>query len=185
MTALDLLIRFSILFISIFVIYFIIVKRYKEHLSIYSLLICFCTFFLCLLFTHIELSIGIGFGLFAIFSILRFRAEAFSISSIIFIFVGITISIIDVLCPAQQWYIMLFVHTFLIGFYFITPSIFKTSNYSKVLSFSIPNDGFLSLDETQQNAYLQTTLHLEDFYFEIKEVDLIKNAIELKVFINH
>jgi hypothetical protein len=185
MTAFDLLIRFSFLFITIFIIYFIIIKRYNEHLSIYSLLICFCTFFLCLLFTHIELSIGIGFGLFAIFSILRFRAEAFSISSIIFIFVGITMSILDVLCPKEKWYLLLFIHLFLVGFYLLTSSLFKGSNYSKIFSFRIVNDGFLKLDKVRQIEYIQSVLHIDKFYYEIKEVDMIKNVIDIKIYINH
>ena len=52
-------------------------------------------FFVCFLFSNVKLSIGFAFGLFAIFSILRYRTITIPIKEMTFLFSAITIAIIN------------------------------------------------------------------------------------------
>jgi hypothetical protein len=54
-------------------------------------------FFLCILLKNVDISLGIGFGLFALFSILRFRTSNFSIKAMTYFFTVIGISGINAL----------------------------------------------------------------------------------------
>lgn len=58
-------------------------------------------YFVMALLTRVELGIGVGFGLFALFSVLRYRTEATSFREMTYIFVIIALPVVNaVLIPA-------------------------------------------------------------------------------------
>lgn len=95
----ELLIRFAINFIVIFlIIRFFYYPKYKRTDFIFTYFM-FSTiiFLLCYLLVKIEVQIGFALGLFAIFSIIRYRTSSISITELGFLFVTIGISIINAL----------------------------------------------------------------------------------------
>jgi len=72
----ELFARFLLLAFSILFLYYFSNRKNKDTINPLIIVVGFCTFSLCYLFTKVELGIGICFGLFAIFSILRFWANA-------------------------------------------------------------------------------------------------------------
>lgn len=73
-------------------------------------------FFICFLLSALELSIGFGFGLFALFSILRYRTVSINIREMSFLFVVISLAIINSLPYTKiSWFELLFIDGALVG----------------------------------------------------------------------
>jgi hypothetical protein len=88
---------FLINFISAYIIIrYIYYPRQSEHAYIFTFL-AFNTiiYFIMGLFTSVEISIGVGFGLFALFSILRYRTETLPIHEMTYLFIMVALPILN------------------------------------------------------------------------------------------
>lgn len=90
MVVLTILIRF---------LYYTKAKR-KDYLFTYYL-IGMITFFLCFGLKKLDIDTGMGLGLFAIFSILRYRTEGIEIKEMTYLFLVIGISVVNSLASAE------------------------------------------------------------------------------------
>ncbi|MFO7621796.1 MAG: DUF4956 domain-containing protein [Bacteroidales bacterium] len=81
------------LFILIRFVYFKYSKKEKFLFTFF--LIGITIFFICAMLRKVEINIGIGLGLFAIFGILRFRTRNFSTKDMAYIFATIGLSVIN------------------------------------------------------------------------------------------
>jgi len=96
-TVWGILIRFALNLISLLILIRILYFSYskKEKFMFTFFLIGIIVFFICALLKDIGMGLGLGFGLFAIFSILRFRTRNFSVKDMAYIFTTIGISVIN------------------------------------------------------------------------------------------
>jgi hypothetical protein len=85
--------NFAFLFILIRLLYFRYSKKEKFLFTFF--LIGISVFFICSMLKNIAIDIGVGLGLFAIFSILRFRTRNFSVKDMAYTFTTIGISVIN------------------------------------------------------------------------------------------
>lgn len=176
--------RFFLLFFSILVLYFFSNRKDNETINPLMVIVGLCTFSLCYLFTKIEIGVGIGFGLFAIFSILRFRTQSFTVNAIIFLFATITLSILDIMYPYEKIEILLFFQLIIIGFYIAASIIVnrKASKYLNIVEVRIPLEGDFSLNNQNIRKSVQQKINIEDFDFKIILINTVTNEIELQVF---
>ncbi|AKB23975.1 hypothetical protein MSMTP_0506 [Methanosarcina sp. MTP4] len=86
-------INFLFAFIIIRFVYF---PRQSEHTYLFTFL-AFNTviYFIMGLFTSVELSIGAGFGLFALFSVLRYRTETVPIHEMTYLFLMVALPVLN------------------------------------------------------------------------------------------
>ena len=63
------------------------------------MLVSTSVFFLCTLLSGVEIEMGFALGLFAIFSIIRYRTDAIPIREMSYLFIVITLSVINALAP--------------------------------------------------------------------------------------
>lgn len=176
--------RFLLLFFSILVLYFFSNRKDNETINPLMVIVGLCTFSLCYLFTKIEIGVGIGFGLFAIFSILRFRTQSFTVNAIIFLFATITLSILDIMYPFEKIEILLFFQLIIIGFYIAASIIVnrKASKYLNSVDLKIPLLNGFSLDNRNIRKAVEEKIKISDFEFKIVLVNTITNEIDLQVF---
>jgi hypothetical protein len=131
----------------------------------------------------VEVSIGIGFGLFAVFSILRFRTESFSIQTITFLFVSITLSMLDVLLPISNLAFLLGINLVIVLAYILLNYLEKKSpaisekNTLEIIS----NLEFLSLNEIEKKEFIAEKIQFEHFSFQVKTINLIENSLIIKI----
>ncbi len=85
----------AVVFILIRLIYYPI-HRKKENLFTYFVF-NFLIFFLCILMNNVKLSMGFGFGLFAVFSIIRYRTEQLEVKDMTYLFAVICLAVINAL----------------------------------------------------------------------------------------
>lgn len=97
MTIWGVMMRFAMNLVFLFILIRILYFRYskKEKFMFTFFLIGITVFFICIMLKDIRLEIGMGLGLFAIFSILRFRTRNYSVKDMAYTFSTIGISVIN------------------------------------------------------------------------------------------
>ena len=179
----EILERSLILCVSIFTLYYFSNRNRRIRLHPLLGLISICTFFMCMVFTKAEYSLGVGFGLFAVFSILRFRTETFTIQTIVFLFVSITLSLLDGLLPIENLTILLGINITIATIYLVLNYLEKKSpivsekNSIEVIS----SLDFLQLEESDRKRVLTEKTKLKNFSYNIKSINLNDNIVVLKV----
>ncbi|MDA3837710.1 MAG: DUF4956 domain-containing protein [Candidatus Delongbacteria bacterium] len=105
----SLVLRFSIdLIFAFIVIRMIFYKIYKETDYVFTMfMINICIFLIVFLLGSIKLKIGFAFGLFAVFSIIRYRTEQIPIKQMTYLFVAIIIAVINALTHKKVSYVEL------------------------------------------------------------------------------
>ncbi len=95
--AISVTIGFAINFIiALIIIRGIYYKKQKDYNYVFTFLIFnTVTYFVMGLFTSVVLSVGVGFGLFALFSILRYRTETVPIREMTYLFVMVALPVLN------------------------------------------------------------------------------------------
>jgi uncharacterized protein DUF4956 len=176
--------RFLLLVVSILILYFFSNRNKAETIHPLYMIVGLCTFALCYLFTRIDIGIGIGFGLFAIFSVLRFRAKAFTINGIIFMFASLTLSILDVMYPVEKYGILIFFHAAILVLYFISSLVYfdKVSKYSNSCELIVPYEQGFNPEDKHIRKTIKDKMQLEDFHYEVISVNTVANEVMIKVY---
>ena len=123
----DLFVRFAYNFVTVFIItryiYFHKEKR-REYLFtffVFNMVI----FFVCSFLKSIIMDVGFAFGLFAIFSILRYRTETIPIREMTYQFLVITLGAVNGLANPGTWHPeLVFINMVMVVFIFVLDSNF-------------------------------------------------------------
>jgi len=181
----ELLFKFSIdlvvLFILIRVIYYPI-HRKKDHLFTYFLF-NILIFFLCVLLNGVKLSTGFAFGLFAVFSVLRYRTEQISIKDMTYLFAVIALAVINALVSkkislAELVFTdgMILLMTYVLEHLWLTRhEAMRFVNYEKI---------DLIRPEKRPDLYadLKQRLGINVNRIEVGKIDLLRDTVQLRVF---
>lgn len=182
MNIIELCCRFFLLIISILILYFF--SNRKDNLTINPLIVIvgLCTFSLSYLFTRLEIGVGIGFGLFAIFSILRFRTQTFTINSIVFLFATITLSILDIMYPLEKIEFLLFFHVIILGFYvFASAIINRKIKNSNTIDLFLELEGEFSFDDLVIKKIIEEKIKIYDFEYKVISINTKTNEVLIKI----
>lgn len=177
---------FIVNFISAFIIIrFIYYPRQGEHAYLFTFL-AFNTiiYFIMGLFTSIELSIGVGFGLFALFSILRYRTETVPIHEMTYLFVMVALPILNSIIFGTGQYEKLVITDIIIiaviwalekGWGFDTGQYSKQIVYEKI-------DLIQPSKRTEMIADLKTRTGLNVTSVQIDMIDFLRDTAKIRVF---
>lgn len=99
------MINFAAIFVLVHLIYF---KRHKNKDFQFTLILFNCVnFLICYLLSGANLEVGFAFGLFAIFSIMRYRTVTVPIKEMGYLFISVALGLINSLATTQDNYIVL------------------------------------------------------------------------------
>jgi hypothetical protein len=125
---------------------------------------------------HGVISQGLGFGLFALLSMLRLRSAAFTIKDVAYTFVILIAGLVNAL-PTSDWALLVGANLFLITLVLVTDR-HRESKPSKVMRIAIDK---AYTDPSVIRAAVQERLGLDIESVEIKEIDFIKDTTDLRV----
>ncbi len=91
-------------------------KRYVFTFLAFNTII----YFVLRLLTSADLSVGVGFGLFAIFSVLRYRTDEMPIREMTYLFIVLALPVMNSVLIADADYVRLFIANGLIGLVLLT-----------------------------------------------------------------
>jgi hypothetical protein len=131
----------------------------------------------------IELSMGVGFGLFAIFSILRYRTDPMPSREMTYLFMLIALPMINYVMLSQNSYLELGLTTALIclimlflekgwGFHFMSS---KSITYEKIDLVNANNQKELIADLEERTGLM---IH----YVDINKINFLNDTAEIKVY---
>lgn len=181
----ELLFKFAIdlvvVFILIRVIYYNI-HRKKDHLFTYSLFNVLI-FFLCVLLNNVKLSTGFAFGLFAVFSVLRYRTEQISIKDMTYLFAVIALAVINALVSKKiSLAELLFTDGMILLMAYVLEHLWLTRheamrfvNYEKI-------DLIRPDRRADLYADLKQRLGINVSRIEVGKIDLLRDTVQLRVF---
>ena len=181
----DLLLAFLINIISILVVvrglYYPKCKR-GEFFFTY-VLIAISTFMLIYLLGDVKLKAGIALGLFAIFSIIRYRTEQVAIREMTYLFIIIAISAINGLTVSELSYgeVLIINALFIISIWLCESKLFLNHYSYKVIKYD--NVNLISEDKREELiADLEKRTGLKIEKVEVGSIDFLKDAAIVKMY---
>jgi len=106
---LELFVRY-ILNIAVTIVVVNLYYKFSKNKDFFFTFIAFNSliFFMVYIMAKVDIGVGFGFGLFALFSILRYRTEAVEVKEMTYLFVVITLGVINALISDRLSYVELF-----------------------------------------------------------------------------
>jgi hypothetical protein len=182
---LSLALRFALDFVVVFIIirylYYPTHQR-KDYLFTYFLF-NILIFFLSFLLSGITISVGFAFGLFAVFGILRYRTEAVPIREMTYLFMVITVAVINSMIHQKiQLSEVLFANAVIILITFILERVWLVKHETRKL---VIYDK-IHLIQPEMEAQLLEDLRLRTglpvHRIEILRIDLLRDTVMINIF---
>lgn len=182
----ELLFRFGINLLVAFVIIRLIfssLKNIDRKFIFTNFIINIAVFLMCILLSNIKLKIGFAFGLFAVFSILRYRTEPIPIKEMTYLFIVIVIGVINALSSKKVSYAeLIFVNLSIVAsIYFLETKWFnkqflnKTIRYEKIDLIKPENYELLINDLIER-----TGLNIQNV--DIERINFLNDTARLKIY---
>ncbi|MEO9534368.1 MAG: DUF4956 domain-containing protein [Crocinitomicaceae bacterium] len=177
--------RFAInfLFLTILIrfIYYRKTQR-KDYLFTYYM-ISIISFMICFALKKLEIDMGMGLGLFAIFGIIRYRTGTVRIKEMTYLFVAIGLAVVNALAGKQiSLAELMFVNAGTVGFVYLLEYVIlqnhemsKTITYEKIDLIKPENRPQL-LEDLEARTGLKITKIL------IGKVDFLKDTAQIRIF---
>ncbi len=179
------LLRFALNFLVAFIIIRFIYYPKNQRKEYFFTFFIFNTiiFLISILLGTIDFSVGFGFGLFAIFSILRYRTNAIPIKEASYLFVLMSLPFINALFIAEiDVYELLFINVFIIVMMYLIENDFlisfestKTIKYEKIELIK-PENHILLLEDLKE----RTGLNIKRY--EIDKIDFLRDTADILVY---
>lgn len=182
--------RFLIDIISVFIlIRFVYFPVYRKRELFFTYIIFNCIIFLiCFLLNKVELSLGAAFGLFAVFSMLRYRTEDISIKDMTYLFLTIAMGLIASVVKikgASEYYELIFLvilnfTLIFIAFLLEGKFLLKTESTKIIIYENIELVHIEKEKELIDDIKARTGLNIHRF--SIQKIDFLKDAATLKIY---
>ncbi|MBL7891237.1 MAG: DUF4956 domain-containing protein [Bacteroidia bacterium] len=174
-----LLIDIIFMFILIRLIYFPIYQKKDFFFTFF--LFNILVFIITYLFNNIELSTGAAFGIFAVFSLLRFRTEDISTKDMTYLFIVIALGLVDSIVREDIIDVLIINSIVVVVAYIVDGSLFIKNEMVQSMQYGnlemIKPENLAALKEDLKNL---TGLNIHKI--TINKVDFVKNSVSLKVY---
>ena len=140
-------------------------------------------FFFAFLLSSITINMGFAFGLFAVFAILRYRTDPIPIKEMTYLFIVITIGVINALSGAEVSYAaLLFTNIALVGLTYVLETywqnntlILRTVEYEIIENIKPENHEKLRLD-------LEDRIGIPIIKFETHRINFLRDTVRISIY---
>jgi len=140
-------------------------------------------FFFAFLLGKITINIGFAFGMFAVFAILRYRTDPIPIKEMTYLFIVITIGVINALSSAEVSYAeLLFTNVALVGLTYFLETYWRknllvriTIEYEKIENIKPENHDTLLADLKER-----TGLNIQSF--EFRRMNFLRDTARIRIY---
>ena len=181
----SLLVRFTMNLIVIILIVIGLYAKTSRRKDFYFsyIAISIGIFLLCFLLANVKMELGFALGLFAVFSIIRYRTDSIPIKEMTYLFVVIIVSVVNALANKKISYAELFTTNLLIvGSLYIME---KLLNLRQELSYRILYEKIENVqagreEELIADLKLRTGINIKRF--EIQKIDFLRDVAYINIF---
>jgi len=181
----SLLVRFSMNLIVIIIIVIGLYAKTSRRKDFYFsyIAISIGIFLLCFLLANVKMELGFALGLFAVFSIIRYRTDSIPIKEMTYLFVVIVVSVVNALANKKISYAELFTTNLLIvgGLYIME----KLLNLRQELSYRILYEKIeyvVAGREEELIADLKLRTGINITRFEIERIDFLRDVAYINIY---
>lgn len=200
-------VRFSInlVFLILLLVFAIQPNQREREFAFSAVMMNVTVFFICFTLKKLDIGLGMALGLFAIFGILRYRADAISTKEMTYLFIVIGVAVINSLSNKKTSYVELFLVNFvIIGVAMLKETILfrswktqqetqakeaiaKSNRVRKLNKLTVNYDRLEWLGPEHQGALLadltrRTGMEVEKF--RVQNVDLQQNIAMLQIWVS-
>ena len=181
----ELLIRFLFNFgIILFIVRGIYYKKTRRSDFLFTfLMIGIAVFLMCFLLESVKLELGFALGLFAVFGIIRYRTTTIQIKEMTYLFIVISLSVINALSNKKISYTELVAaNAIVVGvvFFIERMKMLETESFAVVLYEKI--ELVLPEKHTELIADLEQKIGVKISRIEITNIDYIRDSAKIKIF---
>jgi len=181
----SLLVRFSLNLVIIVGIVFGLYAKTSRRKDFYFsyIAISMAIFLLCFLLANVKMELGFALGLFAVFSIIRYRTDSIPIKEMTYLFVIIAVSVINALANKKISYIELLTTNMLIvvGLYILE----KILNLRQELSYRIVYEKIENVQKGREEelmADLKARTGIDIKRFEVTRIDFLRDVAIIYIY---
>ena len=138
-------------------------------------------FFISFMLNKVEISTGAGFGLFAVFSVLRYRTEGIGAKDMTYLFLSISIGLLTAIGPSNGIEISLFCFLIIALTYILENSLWGKKEVSKTIIY----DSLDSIKQSQQSELMQdlkSKTGIEIHRISIDNIDYLKDSCTITIY---
>lgn len=181
----DLLVRFFFNLLMTYLLLRFIYRSDKKNKNYVFTYYVFSTliFFLCYMMNSVKLSLGFAFGLFAVFSILRYRTISIPMKEMTYLFLVIGISVINALTTKKVSFVeLLFTNVAIISITVILERLwYREGLYERIILYEKienikPDNRPVMLEDLRS----RTGLDIREF--DIVETDFVRDIARVRVY---
>ena len=175
--------RYLLNLFTVFILFrFIYFKNYKKT----DLFLTFfgfnsIIFFISFMLNKVEISTGAGFGLFAVFSVLRYRTEGIGAKDMTYLFLSISIGLLTATGPSNGIEISLFCFLIIALTYILENSLWGKKEVSKTIIY----DSLDFIKQSQQSELMQdlkSKTGIEIHRISIDNIDYLKDSCTITIY---
>jgi hypothetical protein len=177
------LVRLAIDLVAVFIlvraIYYRTYRRTDLFLTFFSFNLVI--FLIAFVLNSVEMTLGAAFGLFAVFSMLRYRTEGISTTDMTYLFTSIALGLLLAVSGGSAAQLILFAGVILLAFTILESRLFSTREIGqKILYDRIDLLG--EKDRTILLDDLRARTGLEIRRVEVREIDLVRDSATLTIY---
>jgi hypothetical protein len=177
--------KFGLVVIVVFVLIrlsYYPIHRKKENLCTYFVF-HLLSFFLCTLMSDVKLSMGFGFGLFAVFSMIRYRTEQLEVKDMTYLFAVITLAVINALAGKKiSLAELFFTNGMILLLVFVLEQVWLTRHEAMRQLVYERIDLVKPENKEQLFEDLRMRLGIRVSRVEVGRIDLLRDTAQLRVF---
>lgn len=181
----ELVARFVFNFLIALILIRLIYYRYQKNPTyaftyfMFNVLI----FFVCYLLSSVTLSIGFAFGLFAVFAILRYRTDPIPIKEMTYLFIVITIGVINALStPDISLLELLFANGAIVLVAFGMESYWKKTTLNEAFVIYEKIENIKPENHTMMLSDLRERTGLDIRKFKIVRTDFLRDVARIRIY---
>ena len=181
----NLIIRFGFnLFIAFIIIKLIYYREHKDNDFVFTyFMFNSLIFFFSYLLSNITINLGFAFGLFAVFAIMRYRTDPIPIKEMTYLFIVITIGVINALSKTEVSYeAILFTNVAIVGLTYCLETYWQKNLliqhmvvYEKLENIKPENHDRLLADLKERTG-------LDIQQFKIRRINLLRDTFRIRIY---
>lgn len=179
----EFILRFAFDFLIIYLVAKVYFKVRKKKDILFALfLLNIVVFIVCYLLQSIQLSIGFAFGIFAIFSILRYRTTTVPIKEMTYVFISISTAIVNALTNITTGYgIMIFSNfTIVVAIYFFERKFAITEQTKTIIYDNLSLITLNQYDDLLEDVKKRTGLNIQKV--KVGRINFKSGEVSLKIY---
>ena len=175
--------RYLLNLISVFIVFRFIYFRNYKRTDLFLTFFGFNStiFFISFMLNKVQISTGAGFGLFAVFSVLRYRTEGIGAKDMTYLFLSISIGLLTAIGPSNGIEISFFCFLIILLTLIVENSIWGKKEASKIIVY----DSLVFINESQKQELiddLKSKTGLEIHRISVDSIDYLKDSCTITIY---